>query len=498
MSGRYKVFLRAFYGSRLFLKFFLWFWAIAIITTVLVSVYAYYFHIEPEIRQFDRVHLENLQEAAGYMAEAYEKEGSEGAAVFAIKGVDWFYDENLNNILKEVAFLPGAVVKNRLFSLDLSKRTKSRSRKFSEETDFQSFVSINGERIADLAKQIFATGKDEIMEIEGFHFQGCNIVSSSNRRYAAIRHLPWKNKKKHWYVLKRIFDALPLLILISLPLCFVLGRYMARPVIEISEASRSFASGDLSTRVASSAQQRYDEIGDLATDFNQMAQQLESMIKGQQKLLGDISHELRSPLARLQVAVEILAKKSETKDQSMIDRINIEISRLNQLIGQILELNRNGSGTRTSEPTDLQELMIKVCADAQFEASARNITISRKLNGSLIIQADRQLIEQAVENIIRNAIKYSPENSEIRVDLTKSEEKAVIKVSDQGPGIAQQHLERIFEPFYRCDDDRDRKTGGVGLGLAIAQKAVLAHGGNIRLVNLPENGLEAEIILPLQ
>ncbi|MEW6709482.1 MAG: ATP-binding protein, partial [Candidatus Riflebacteria bacterium] len=275
-------------------------------------------------------------------------------------------------------------------------------------------------------------------------------------------------------------------------------RYMARPVIEISEASRRFASGDLQTRVTSSALQRFDEIGDLASDFNKMAGQLESMIKSQQKLLGDISHELRSPLARMQVALEILEKKSSSADKSMLDRVNLEVSRLNQLIGRLLDLNRIGAAANPENfaETDLGMLVQRVCDDGQFEAGARNITITRPEPASFLLKANPQLLEQAIENILRNAIRYSPEHSKIEVALGKSAEKIVVSVSDQGPGIGEEHLARIFEPFYRCQDDRDRKTGGVGLGLSIALQSIKMHHGEIKLSNLDSGGLKVEIILP--
>jgi two-component system sensor histidine kinase CpxA len=507
-----------FYGSRLFLKFFFWFWAIASVTTIIVGLYAYYFHIEPEMRQFDRIHFENMQEAAVYMAEAYEKDGAEAAAIFAVKGVDWFFDENLENILKEFAVFPGVISKNRFFSFKKSyfganpakekfhtpneKDFPDRKPSFiDDKKEFDSFVSVHKDKIVGFAADILKNNDGNIIEVEGFHFQGCAVTSSSGKKYAAIRYLPWKSKKKHWFMLRRIFEALPLLILISAPFCFFLGRYTARPVIEISEASRRFASGDLSTRVETTALHRYDEIGDLAADFNQMAQRLEDLIKGQQKLLGDISHELRSPLARLQIALEILEKKSAEADKTMLKRIDTEIERLNALIGKLLELNRISSGTQTliKQKTSLNQLLEKICENGRFEASVRHVSIELSASENIIVEADASLVEQAIENILRNAIKYSPENSQVKVRLQAcpSQKIASVIISDQGEGIGEKHLEKIFEPFYRCQEARDRKTGGVGLGLAIARQAILAHNGKINLENLDEGGLRAEIIIPL-
>ncbi|MFZ5952968.1 MAG: sensor histidine kinase [Candidatus Rifleibacteriota bacterium] len=499
-----------FYGSRLFLKFFLWFWAIATATAVLVGAYAYIFHIEPETRRFDQFQLENMQETAALMADIYEKEGLEAAAALSLKEVDWFFDENLENVLREIAAMPGAMVRSKLFSLfqlnrphmkppfDRTPPMKPGMKGEPDEKNYFSFVSINQGKIVEFASEVMKHGIATSWEIEGFHFQGCRVVSSSGKKYVAVRHLPWKSKKKHWFLVQRILEALPLLIIISAPFCFFLGRYMARPVIDISEASRRFASGDLQTRVTSSALLRFDEIGDLASDFNKMASQLESMIKSQQKLLGDISHELRSPLARMQVALEIMEKKSSSADKTMLDRVNLEVSRLNQLIGRLLELNRLGAAGSSENfgEIDLGLLLQRICDDGQFEACARNITIIRPELASFKLKANPQLLEQAIENILRNAIRYSPENSKIEVGLEKSADKTIVSVSDQGPGIAEEHLARIFEPFYRCQDDRDRKTGGVGLGLAIAQQSIKMHRGEIRLSNLESGGLKVEIILP--
>lgn len=514
MSDQKNDLVKRFYGSRLFLKFFMWFWAIVAITTVLVGTYVYYVYIEPETRQFDQIHFENLLEAAGRMAEAYESEGASAAAILAIKGVDWFFDAELNNILDEVERFPGSLLKKRKTRpvpgnepVNTAEESKSSNmKKFqkklsSEQRGFKKAVEKNHDRIVAFAGQILAGAEVYSVEIDGLFFQGCLVTSSAGNKYVALRHLPWKNSNRKWFLLRRVFDALPLLIFISAPLCYFLGRYMARPVIDISEASRKFASGELSTRITSAALNRYDEIGDLATDFNQMANQLETMIKGQQKLLGDISHELRSPLARLQVALEILQKKSTTADSSMLDRINIEIARLNQLIGQILELNRIGATLDSCEfaEVELDLILKKICEDGQFEAGAKNIKLQCNDFEKIKINADAALLEQAIENLLRNAIKYSPENSSIKIMLDKDAENDRLKISivDHGPGINEVHFSRIFEPFYRCDEDRDRKTGGAGLGLTIAQKAAQAHNGKITLTNLEEGGLKAEIILPL-
>ncbi|MEW6711321.1 MAG: hypothetical protein AB1403_15945, partial [Candidatus Riflebacteria bacterium] len=210
-----------FYGSRLFLKFFLWFWAIATITAVLVGAYAYIFHIEPETRKFDQFQLENMQEIATLMADIYEKEGLEAAAALSLKEVDWFFDEKLENVLKEIAAMPGAMVRSKLFSIyqlnrphmkppfDRIPPTKPGMKgPHFDEGEFFSFVSIHQGKIIEFAGEVMNHGIATAWEIEGFHFQGCRVISSSGKKYVAVRHLPWKSKKKHWFLMQRIFEAL--------------------------------------------------------------------------------------------------------------------------------------------------------------------------------------------------------------------------------------------------------------------------------------------------
>jgi two-component system sensor histidine kinase CpxA len=306
--------------------------------------------------------------------------------------------------------------------------------------------------------------------------------------------------RKHIYLLKKFLKILPLFFLISVPLCFALGRYMARPIVDISQASHEFAAGNLDARINSGSATRFDEIGDLAKDFNLMAQRLQNMINGQQKLLGDISHELRSPLARMQIALEILEKENETASQPMFEKIHLEILRLNELIGKILQINRLNSNRQSVEKADLNllQLLQSICDDATFEGHEKNIKISLTCPKDIILSANHELIAQAVENVVRNAVKYSQNDGEIQVHAADNHAKneVCIRITDKGPGIAKQHLPRIFEPFYRCQDDRDRKTGGVGLGLAIAFQAVQSHNGTISISNLEPAGLQVEIRLP--
>jgi two-component system sensor histidine kinase CpxA len=488
MSNQTAESFRIIRGSRLFLKFFLWFWAILFLTSLLAGSYVYFFHIEPETRLFEQVQLENLQENGARLAEIHEEEGLKNISPYGLRGIDWLFDESLRNLIEEQT---AARIE--------AKRMDRRFKKYSRRS-INIYKKVDENSIINLAEKVLEQGRDELAIIDGRHFQACFIKSQSGAGYVAIKYLSWKQMKKYMLLVKKFFDNLPFFILISLPLCFVLARYMANPIVELSRVAREFSSGNLDARVDSGAEKRFDEVGDLTRDFNLMAERLERMITGQQRLLGDISHELRSPLARMQVAIEILEQKSQQADNKMISKLKLEIARLNELIGRILKINRLNEKRKEPEIIEMmvEPFLKKICDDAQFEVSARNIKVQLKIHNCEKLFADKELIEQAVENLLRNAVKYSPDDSVVEVIAKMNEDDSIfmLDVIDSGPGIAEEHLPKIFEPFYRCEDDRDRKTGGVGLGLAIVYNAIQAHKGKIKVTNLSPGGLKVSLCIP--
>lgn len=488
---------QVFYGSRLFLKFFLWFLATVFLTTVIVGFYAYYFHIKPEMKFFDNLHLENLRENATYLVNIYENGKDEDLLPYSTKGVFWLYDQNLKNLLAHEDYklkkrkIPGKKNFTERFLKDFEEENKS----------FLVDGSKDERLLAEKAASLLGQKRVSEFQVGRFCFQACKVESASGNTYVAVRYLFWKDRKRHLYLFEQVLKAIPIFILVSIPICFALSRYMAKPVIQISTASKKFAAGDLDARVVQGAARRYDELGDLARDFNYMAEKLATFIKSQNKLMGDISHELRSPLARLQVACEILENKDKNEQEKMLERINLEIKRLDKLLERILQLNKMSfcrEGIDKSE-IDLQKIVEKICEDASFEGKARNIQVSCSLAGLPPIKANKELISRAIENVLRNALKYAFKDTliEIKTEFDQTAEMVKIVISDSGPGIEAGHLARVLEPFYRCQNDRDRKTGGAGLGLAIAARAVAAHNGEINLVNRPEGGLTVFILLPL-
>jgi two-component system sensor histidine kinase CpxA len=291
-------------------------------------------------------------------------------------------------------------------------------------------------------------------------------------------------------------------LLIGGVFCYALARYLTTPLQKLRSTTNELAEGKLGARVATKLANRRDEIGQLGRDFNGMAERLESMVMAQQRLLGDISHELRSPLARLGVALGLARQRSGAEVKGSLDRIERESDNLNEMISQLLTLTRLESGTdgRRRSDVDLAALVRDVAEDADFEARSTNRSVRVTQIDKCSVSGVEELLRSAVENVVRNAVKYTPEGTAVEVSLHKqngsAENFAVISVRDRGLGVPEEALERIFRPFYRTEDARDRQSGGgTGLGLAITERAVRLHGGSVKAVNAPDGGLAVELKL---
>ncbi len=284
--------------------------------------------------------------------------------------------------------------------------------------------------------------------------------------------------------------------------CYVLAGYLTSPVLRLRKAAQKLAAGDLSARVGNVGRSK-DEVSQLVHDFDAMAEQIEKLVNTQSRLLKDISHELRSPLARMTVALELARQRTGGEAEGVLDRISLEASRMNELIGSLTTIARLESGAGAiRKRVQLEEIVEEVARDADFEAQARNCRVEAEILDELPIEGDPALLRSAIENVVRNATRYTREGTTVKVRAEKvqrqNSSQALINVTDYGPGVPEEALERIFEPFYRIDDARGRSTGGVGLGLAITDQAVRLHGGSVTASNLPEGGLSVEIRLPLQ
>ncbi|HUI55778.1 MAG TPA: ATP-binding protein [Bryobacteraceae bacterium] len=275
-------------------------------------------------------------------------------------------------------------------------------------------------------------------------------------------------------------------------LCYWLAWHLTSPVRALQRAVERFGSGDLAARVGST---RRDELGQLARTFDRMAARIETLLTAERRLLLDISHELRSPLARLGVAVE-LARTGENLD-STLNRIQKESDRLNSLVGQLLQVTRaeGDPNSLRREPLRLDELVQQLVDDSAIEAAARGCRLHYQMHEPLTVAGDAELLRRAVENVIRNAIRYSPREAAIEITVMRRNGTAEVNVRDYGPGVPEEALPRLFDAFYRVEKDRDRSSGGIGLGLSIARRAVELHQGTIRASNA-HPGLEVEVELP--
>ena len=279
---------------------------------------------------------------------------------------------------------------------------------------------------------------------------------------------------------------------------------ITKPIVRLRSAVGGIAGGQLRTRVDPAVLRRHDEIGSLARDFQRMAEQIEGLVTAQRDLLGDVSHELRSPLARLIVALGLLRQASPEEAPEYINRIGQEAERLDKMIGQLLTLTRIESGVEASqrERFDLANLVQEVAADGDFEAQAHDREVK-------VVQADTctmfgvpEMLRSAIENVVRNAIRHTRPETAVELTLRKAEgadaSKAVLKIQDKGPGVPDRMLGEIFVPFQRVFDQTESNSGpGSGLGLAIAERAVRMHDGRISARNALDGGLIVEMELPV-
>ena len=294
--------------------------------------------------------------------------------------------------------------------------------------------------------------------------------------------------------------TIPLVLIalgISALVCWWLARYISAPVIKLQTTARTLALGNLEARVDESFCRRRDELGILAQDFNEMAARLRSQITSKEILLRDISHELRSPLTRLRVALS-LAHRGDGNLGVQLERIERDIERLDALIGQTLQLSRLSSAgpTFAREDIDLGQLVNEVVKYAAFEASAAGKHLDLSFLPGLRAYGNFELLRRAVENILRNAIRFAPAGSTIEISTKCSLGEPIIAVRDHGPGVPEFDLERIFEAFYRVAQARDPDSGGVGLGLAIVSRIMALHGGDTKARNAIDGGLIIELRLP--
>lgn len=292
-----------------------------------------------------------------------------------------------------------------------------------------------------------------------------------------------------WPILAGIFA--------SLLFSAALAWYFAKPIRHLRNAFDAVSQGNLDARVGASMGLRRDELADLGRDFDHMAGRIHSLVHAQQRLLHDVSHELRSPLARIQAAIG-LAQQSPEKQQPMLERIERESQRMNELVGELLMLSRLEAGVAggESQQLDIGELLDAIVEDACFEAEQHQVAIHYEEVGEVLVKGRGELLHRAFENVLRNALQHCKPNGKVSVLACFDTKTRLfgLTIADEGPGVAESDLSSIFEPFFRSGDRG--KANSIGLGLAIAYRSITAHGGIIQARNRPQGGLSIEIKIP--
>ena len=331
------------------------------------------------------------------------------------------------------------------------------------------------------------------------------VTSADGTRYSFLLSRTYTPEDHPWYLdlLHFAFPQLLVAIAVGGVTTWALVLLFTRPLVRLREAARELAQGNLKMRVAAPARRsrslKEDEFKALVHDFNHMAGRLESMVDAQQLLLRDVSHELRSPLARLSVALELAREDAAPEMSSHLDRIQKEAEKLNQLIGQLLTLSSMEAVERTEnfQPLSLRDLIGEMIADAEYEARQRQSSVTFSADNDCIIAGNRELLYRAIENVVRNAVRYTEPGSAVEIRLKEDDHhRAVLEISDHGPGIPEAEIHDIFRPFYRVDRARSKETGGFGVGLAITERAVRLHGGDLHAVNRPGGGATIRISFP--
>jgi two-component system sensor histidine kinase CpxA len=350
----------------------------------------------------------------------------------------------------------------------------------------------------DLARGVAESGTEEAVRRGGLHMAARPVTDPAGRSLVVVSTLHRPPRPMDLLEPEALWWRLLLLAVVVGAFSLLLARYLSAPVGALRQATLRLSDGDLSARVGHPVDRRHDEIGQLARDFDAMAGRLENLVGSQRRLLRDVSHELRSPLARLTVALELARDREGARAAEALDRIERETDRLDDLIGQLLLLERLEARSPDAEAVtfDLCDLLNEVVDDASFEASSANRSVELESRTPCLMQGHPTLVRSAFDNVIRNAVRHTAEESAVEVAIACEEHGAEVTVRDHGPGVPEEHLENLFEPFLRVTDARERSTGGAGLGLAIARRAIEVHDGNVNARNHPDGGLEVTIRIP--
>ena len=448
----------------LFLKIFLWFWATVVLTGITLI---FSFLLQPGGASF-RIHA-----ALGETASVYGR-----AAIAELEG--------------------GGPEAAATYLEDLRKNAHTSACLFNREG-----TEIAGHDCASFSRLVNAAAEKSAPAIamrHGLVRVGVRLQGESGTPYLFATELPAGPGAafgNNFFGLLLHWGAA---FLVSGAICYLLTRYLTEPILRLRDASRQLAAGNLSMRAAAGAEKRRDELGDLVRDFNAMGDRIEALITSQRQLISDVSHELRSPLARLTVALDLA--REHKGDDSAFEQMQKDFDRLNEMVGRLLTVARLDTSATPAEMKrlDFGALVAEVAADAEFESRELNCNVQLSGDNHIYVQGNSDLLRSAVENIVRNAIRYTAPGTTVDVNLRRRNSaglaRSVLTVRDHGPGVAESELANIFQPFYRIEDARDRQSGGVGLGLAISDRVARLHGGMVRASNATDGGLQVEFEIP--
>ena len=450
---------------KLFIKIFLWFLAAVALMVGVVIFVTRTFQTEPMFSRWQRNAKTQMSIYSGTVTQIYNNEGEAGLRAYINRQRDSETIKDIGLIDADGKAIVGEVTNLREVDAVIDRVRTSGSVEIDTTPTDSAFGAV---------PVTFNDGKKLVL-----------VIRWSGPRAPSLFFDSWLG-----------YLRLIGILLTAVVVCYILALYLTSPIRKLREATQKLSDGDLSARVADQVGRRRDEMADLARDFDVMAERIESLVTSQQRLNRDISHELRSPLARLNVALEIAKQKSNPESALVLDRIETESNRLNEMISRLLILAKLETGSNVIEPVriDLAELVRDIADDADFEAKAKGKFVEVSSVDSCPVMGSENLLRSAVENVLRNAVRYTAERTVVDVSLKSNNGHAVLQISDHGGGVPDDELANLFRPFYRVGEARERKTGGIGLGLAIAERAVKAHNGSIAARNT-DDGLLVEIRL---
>ena len=447
----------------LFLKIFLWFWA-TIIATAIALILTFILVPRSAPLQWRMALVESARNPGMVAVEMVERDGIPAASAY------------INRMGRETQL--------RACLFDLSG---------------EAIVGKNCEGFRSMASRAAISRAPEFSMRYGIARIALLVKGMSRNEFIYATELPEGPRFLFGTNRTAVLRGWGVALLVSGFICYLLTRYITTPILHLRGVSQQLAAGDLSTRAPAAIERRQDELGDLVRDFNAMAGHIEELVSRQRQLISDVSHELRSPLARLNVALD-LGRQRKGND-SAFDHMEQDLSLLNDLIERLLTIARLDSTVApvAMKPLSMTELIEQIVRDADFESHGQGGRVRFTAQEQILVQGNAELLHSAIENIVRNAISYGGLDGPVNITLERPVQDASsarLIVRDCGPGVPDSDLVNIFQPFYRVTDARDRQSGGTGLGLAIADRVIRIHGGTIRAENAEPHGLRVEIALP--